>query len=242
MYRLRATYPRHAVWMIIANRCLDAWNRFSISNTVCGCLIMILVLRQIKNKPYRGFTNILDYKPNIIKKFKKDTRLFGDQCDILKFYELISTYCGVKGYIYYRMSYNYVDQKWLIVVWLQWSVFSKMYFESNTIIDICCYYSLTFQFYNPRSCTADVQSTVLLPRRPLRRSVESNRAKCPDTNTYICLKIFRIDHGMRNQLSWYAVSRLSPYTSLVDWWLLRRNCLKFNMVIIQSNNILLHRY
>jgi len=45
-YRLWATYPRHADWIIVANRCLAVWYRFSISNTVCGCFIMILVLKQ----------------------------------------------------------------------------------------------------------------------------------------------------------------------------------------------------
>jgi len=117
----------------------------------------------------------------------------------------------------------------IISVWKDINLYDRgnyIYFESNIILDTCCYYSRTFRFYNPRSYTADVQSTVLLHRQPPRQTVESNWAKCPGTSTYIYLKIFRIDHGMRNRLSWYVVFRLNPCTSLVGWSLLRRNCLK----------------
>jgi len=60
MYRWRVTYPRHADWIFVTSACLTVWKRFSISNTVRGSFIMILVLKWIFIYHYFFFSAFTD--------------------------------------------------------------------------------------------------------------------------------------------------------------------------------------
>jgi hypothetical protein len=79
VYFTRATCPRHVAWIVAANKCLEARNRFSMSNTVRGCFINTFVLKtqQRVSDSYASFRIHILLLLRSINKSAREIRVYG---------------------------------------------------------------------------------------------------------------------------------------------------------------------